>query len=95
MGKKNFFINNSVEALIALKEGHQGLETAWTLMGEGEEEVGSRKLQKYTPFAYSWSTTRSEKPKDAIVPNQLLAANADTVAYQMEKYENSGLVGIL
>ena len=49
----------------------------------------------FTYWGNSSSTTRSEKPKDAVVPNQLLAANADTVAYLMEKYENSGLVGIL
>ena len=45
--KKNFFINNSVEALIPLKEAHQDLETACKFWGEGD----SRKLQKCTTFA--------------------------------------------
>ena len=36
--KKNFFINNSDEALIPLKGGHQGLETAFTFWWRGIPE---------------------------------------------------------
>ena len=36
--KKNFFISNSVEALILLKGGHQSLETACTFWGKGTPE---------------------------------------------------------
>ena len=53
------------------------------------------KLQKYTFFAYSWSTSKECKVLDAVVPDQLLAANTDAVAYQMEEHKNSGLVVIL
>ena len=54
------------------------------------------KLQKYTSFAYSWSTSAGpRKNLDAVVPDQFLAAISDTVAYQMEEYKNSGLVAIL
>ena len=53
------------------------------------------KLQKYFSFANSWSTNSNKcKNLDAIVPDQLLATNAYTVAYQMEE-KNSGLVVIL
>ena len=47
------------------------------------------KLQKYTSFAYSWLNSIYSKNLDAIVPDQLLAAIADTdaVAYQIEKYK--------
>ena len=35
------------------------------------------------------------KNLDAVVPNQLITANAETVGHQMEEYKNSGLVAIL
>ena len=35
------------------------------------------------------------KNLDAVVPNKLIAANAETVGHQMEEYKNSGLVVIL
>ena len=53
------------------------------------------KLEKYTSFAYSWSTREEWKNLDAVVPDQLLAANAYAVAYQMENYKTSGFVVIL
>ena len=46
------------------------------------------KLQKYTFSAYSWSTTKDCKNLDTIEPDQLVAANADNIAYQMEEYKN-------
>ena len=46
------------------------------------------KLQKYTSFGYSWSTSEECKILDAVVPGRLLAANASAVAYQMEEYKN-------
>ena len=42
------------------------------------------KLQKYTSFAYCWSTSEECKNLDAVVPYQLLPANADAIAYHME-----------
>ena len=42
------------------------------------------KLQKHTSFVYSWSTNEECKILDAVVPDQLLAANADAVAYQID-----------
>ena len=53
------------------------------------------KLQKYTFFAHSWSTNDECKNLDSVVLDQLLAPNADAVAYQMEEYKNSGLAVIL
>ena len=50
------------------------------------------RLQVYTSFAYSWSTSKEYKSSDAVMPNQLLAADNDAVAYQMEQYKNLGLV---
>ena len=38
---------------------------------------------------------RRAKSLDAVVPDQLFAANADAVAYHMEEYKNSGFVVIL
>ena len=90
--KKNFFVNNSVEALILLKESHQGLETACTFWGRGIPENCRNTLPL---LAYSWLTSEECKILDAVVPDQLLAAHADTVAYQIEEYKISGLVVIL
>ena len=53
------------------------------------------KLQKYTSFAFSWLPNEECKNLDAVVPDQVLAANDEAVAYQMEKDKNSGLVVIL
>ena len=53
------------------------------------------KLQKYISLAYSSWTSGSAKTWDAAVPDQLLAASANVIAYQMEEYENSDLVVIL
>ena len=39
--------------------------------------------------------TVESKNLDAVVPNKLLAANAEAVGYQSEEYKNSGLVVIL
>ena len=52
------------------------------------------KLQKYTSFAYSWSTSDC-KILDDVLPKQLFAANIGNVAYQIEEYKNSGLIVIL
>ena len=52
------------------------------------------KLQQFTSFAFSWSPSEESKNLDAAVPDQVLAANAEAVAYQMEKDKNSGLVVI-
>ena len=42
-------------------------------------------------------TRRSVECKniDAVVPDELIAANADAIAYHIEEYKNSGLVVIL
>ena len=40
--------------------------------------------QKHTSFVYSWSTNEECKILEAAVPDQLLAANADAVAYQID-----------
>ena len=53
------------------------------------------KLQKYTSFEYSWSTSEEFKNVYAVLPNQLLAANDDAVTYRMEEYANSSLIVIL
>ena len=53
------------------------------------------KLQKYTSLAYSSWTSGNAKTWDAVVPDQLLAANANVIAYQMEEYKNSDFVVIL
>ena len=53
------------------------------------------KLHKYNSFAYMWLTTKECKNLDVVVPDQLLAANVDAIAYQMEQYKNSSLVVIL
>ena len=53
------------------------------------------KLQKYTSSAYIWSTSEECKILDTVVADQLLAASANTVAYQMEEYKNPSLVVIL
>ena len=53
------------------------------------------KLQKYTSFTHSWSTSKECKILDAVASHQLFPANADAVAYKIEVYKNSGLVVIL
>ena len=50
---------------------------------------------KFTSFAYSWSTSEEYKILDAVVPNELLAASANTSSYQIEEHKNSSLVVIL
>ena len=52
------------------------------------------KLLRYTSFFNSWSTSEERKNLDAVLLEPFLAANADAVAYQMEEYNNSGLVVI-
>ena len=49
----------------------------------------------FTPFAYSWSTSEEYKKSDAVVPDELLAANANAGSYHTEEYKNSSLVVIL
>ena len=51
------------------------------------------KLQKFTSFAYSWSTSEEYKILDAVVSNELLAANANANvgSYQIKEYKNSSL----
>ena len=39
------------------------------------------KLQKFTCFAYSWSTSGEYKILDAVVSDELLAANANAGSY--------------
>ena len=53
------------------------------------------KLQKYTSFVYSRSTSEECKNLDAVLPNQLLVVRTDAVVYQMEEYKNLGLIVIL
>ena len=53
---------------------------------------------KISEIHFLWTVDQlSEECKnlDAVVFDQLLAANVDTIAYQMEKYKNPGLVVIL
>ena len=51
------------------------------------------KLQKFTSFAYSWSTSEY-KILDSLVPDELLAVNTNAGPYQIE-YKDSSLVVIL
>ena len=53
------------------------------------------KLQKYTSFAYSWTTSEECKNLNAVVPDQLLAVNTNAIAYRMEEYKNLCLLVIL
>ena len=54
------------------------------------------KLKKFPSSAYSyWSKSKEYKILDAVVPDELLAANANAGSYQIEKYKNKGLVVIL
>ena len=52
------------------------------------------KLQKYN-FAYNLSTNEECKILGAVVPDELLVANADGGFYQIEENQNSSLVVIL
>ena len=53
------------------------------------------KLQKISPFAYSWSTSEEYKILDAVVPDELLAVTKSAGSYQIEEYKNPSLVVIL
>ena len=44
------------------------------------------KLQKYTSFALSWSTSEECRNLDIVVPNQMLAENVDAVDYKIEEF---------
>ena len=57
--------------------------------------LSKKKCRNTFPLRTVDQLARSAKSLEAVVPNQLLAANADAVAYQMEEYKNSGLVVIL
>ena len=54
----------------------------------------SQNCRNILPFHRVDQLTSSAKTLGAVVPDKLLAANADTVAYQMEEYKNSDLVVI-
>ena len=77
----------------SLMTGFMCLQDLFWRIGEGWLDFVT-KLQKCTSFAYSW-TTRSANTQDTVVPDQLLAANANDIACQMEEYEISDLVVIL
>ena len=73
--KKNFFINNSVG--LSMFDGpietiKYILVNMWCML-----DWIYTKLQKYTSFAYSRSTSEEWKNLVAVVPDQLLASNAD------------------
>ena len=57
----------------------------------------SQKCRNTLPLHTFDQLTTSEECKnlDSVMPNQLLAANADAVANPMEEYKNSGFVVIL
>ena len=44
------------------------------------------KLQKYTSFALSWSTSEACRNLDIVVPNQMLVENVDAVDYKIEEF---------
>ena len=53
------------------------------------------KLQKLTSFAYNWSTSKEYKILDAVVPDKMLAVNANTRSYKIEEHKKLSLVVIL
>ena len=67
--------------------GSGSIETACTFRGRG--------VEGWFQFVEKMGLSKECKNLDAVVPNELLAANADAVAYQMEEYKNSDLVVIL
>ena len=46
------------------------------------------KLQKFTSFAYSWSTSEECKILYADAPDELLAVSINAGSYQIEGYKN-------
>ena len=57
--------------------------------------LGGWGVEGWFQFVEKMGLSKECKNLDAVVPNELLAANADAVAYQMEEYKNSDLVVIL
>ena len=77
--KRNFLINNSV----GLSMYDNSIETVkyisvniWCML-----DWMLSQMHKCTSFAYNWSTSKNCENLDAVVPEQLLATKADTVAY--------------
>ena len=50
---------------------------------------------KFTSLAYRWSSSGEYKNLYYVVPDELLAANANAGSYHIEEYKNSSLVVIL
>ena len=55
----------------------------------------SQNCRNTLPLHTADQLSEEYKNLDAVIPDQLLAANTDAVAYQMEEHEYSGLVVIL
>ena len=93
--KKNFFVNNYV----GLSMFHDPIETVkyiwvniWCML---DWSFSQNCRNKFNSFAYSWLTSEEYKNLDAVVPDELLATNANIGSYQVEEYKNSSLVIIL
>ena len=78
--KKNFFINNSV----GLSMCYGPIEAVKYILVNIGFILDWILSQNYTFFAYSWSSSKQCKNINAVAPEQLLAAKADAVAYQMD-----------
>ena len=59
------------------------------------DRILSQNYRNTLPLHTADQLSEGCKNLDVVVPNQLLAANVDAVAYQMEEYKNPGFVVIL
>ena len=59
----------------------------WVNIGCILDCIFSQNCRNLPFFAYSWTTSEEYKILDAVVPDELLAANANANSYQIEKFK--------
>ena len=95
--KEEFFRNNSV-GLSMYNGPIQTVKYIWVSIWCMLDWTFAQNCRnEFTSFTYSWSISDSEEYKilDAVVPDELLAANANVGSYQIKEYNISSLVVIL
>ena len=95
--KEEFFRNNSV-GLSMYNGPKQTVKHIWVNIWCMLDWTFAQNCRnEFTSFAYSWSISYSEEYKilDAVVPDELLAANANAGSYQIKEYNISSSVVIL
>ena len=93
-GRNNFFKNNSVK--LSMTDGlTETVKYIWVNIWCMLDWIFSQNCRNSLPLHTSDQLSEECKILDAVVPNELLTANANTGSYQIEEYKNSTLVLIL